>query len=100
MQEHRRSPRIVSCVPLEVRVVGPDREATTAVVNQHGALILAPEPWPEGTRLAVRNINTGRSTQGRVVWSGGPDADGDYKVGIEFENPATDFWGQVAFVEE
>ncbi len=44
MKENRRSPRLVLRVPLEIRAIEAIREATTAVVNRHGALILAPAP--------------------------------------------------------
>ena len=58
MKENRRSPRIVLRVPLEIRAIEAVCEATTAVVNQHGALILAPVPYPVGTTLDLRNMET------------------------------------------
>ena len=97
MKENRRqSPRIVLRVPLEVRVIEAPREAATAVVNEHGALILAPVPYPVGTMLDIRNVETRRSTLGRVVWSGDPDAGGNCKIGIEFDSRRTNFWGRIA----
>ena len=94
--EHRQSPRIVSRVPLEIRATKALCEATSAVVNQHGALILAPVPYPVGTRLDVENMETQGSTPGRVIWSGNPDAHGDCKVGIAFKRRVTNFWGRIA----
>ena len=81
-------------VPLEIRAIEAIREATTAVVNQHGTLILAPVPYPVGTTLDLRNMETHRSTPGRVVWSANPDAQGDCKVGIAFKRRVTNFWGR------
>ena len=95
MKENRRSPRIVLRVPLEIRAIEATCEATTAVVNQHGALILAPVPYPVGTTLNLRNMETQGSTPGRVIWSGNPDAHGDCKVGIAFTRPVTTFWGRI-----
>ena len=95
MKENRQSPRIVSRVPLEIRAIEAQREATTAVVNQHGALILAPVPYPVGTTLDIRNMETHRSTPGRVVWSADADAHGDCKVGIAFNRRVTNFWGLI-----
>ncbi len=93
MKENRQSPRIALRVPLEIRTTEALCEATTAVVNQHGALILAPVPYPVGTRLDVENMETHRSTPGRVVWSGDPDVKGDCEVGIAFTRRVTNFWG-------
>ncbi len=56
MKENRRSPRIVLRVPLELRAIEATREATTAVVNQYGTLILAPVPYEVGTTLDLRNM--------------------------------------------
>ena len=89
--ENRKSPRIVLRVPLEIRAIEAPREATTAVVNQRGALILAPEPYPVGTTLDIRNMETHRSTPARVVWSADPDAQGDCKVCIAFKRRVTNF---------
>ena len=95
MKENRRSPRIVLRVPLEIRAIEATREATTAVVNRHGTLILAPAPYPVGTTLDLRNMETLRSTPGRVVWSADPDAQGDCKVGIAFKRRVTNFWRRI-----
>ena len=91
--ENRKSPRIALRVPLDIRAIEALSEATSAVVNQHGALILAPVPYPVGTRLDLRNMETHRSTPGRVVWSGDPDVKGDCEVGIAFTRRVTNFWG-------
>ncbi len=82
-------------VPLEIRAFEASREATTAVVNQHGGLILATVPYEVGTTLDMRNMETHRSTPGRVVWSGDPDAQGDCKVCIAFKRRVTNFWGRI-----
>ena len=93
--ENRQSPRIVLRVPLEIRTIEALSEATSTVVNQHGSLILAPVPYPVGTTLDLRNMETHRSTPGRVVWSADPDAHGDCKVGIAFKRRVTNFWERI-----
>ncbi len=93
--ENRKSSRIVLRVPLEIRAFEASREATTAVVNQHGGLILATVPYEVGTTLDMRNMETHRSTFGRVVWSEDSDAQGDCKVGIAFERRVTNFWERI-----
>jgi PilZ domain-containing protein len=93
MIEKRRSRRTVSEIPLEVRVVERHRIALTAVINRHGALILSPIPWAAGTQLEITNQRTGAMTNGRVVWCGGEDAPGSFRMGIEFDAVASEFWG-------
>ena len=94
MKENRRSSRIVSRVPLEIRVIEAQREATTAVVNQHGALILSPVPYLAGETIDVTNTETQSSTRGRVVWSD-PDTQGGCKMGVDFERRVTGFGGRL-----
>jgi hypothetical protein len=91
-KEGRRSPRIVVRVPLEVQPL-ESLSATTAVINLHGALIVSPVPWVSGTILKIRNQKTKRSIEARVVWTGSDDGTGSYKLGIEFEEPESGFWG-------
>ncbi len=100
MKENRQSPRIVLHIPLEVRAVEASRKAATAVVNDRGALIIAPVLYPVGTKLTIKNLESHCSTLGRVVWGSDSDAQGDCKMGIEFENPVTNFWGRIAVAEE
>ena len=92
-REERRSPRIIVRIPLGVRPIQYPPTAVTAVVNLHGALILSPVLWPPGTILEIRNDKTKLSRRGRVVWGGPKDDSGSYKLGIEFETPASGFWG-------
>ncbi len=80
-------------IPLGIRPIQYLSTAITAVVNLHGALILSPVLWPPGTILEITNEKTKLSARGRVVWSGTKDDSGSYKLGIEFETPASGFWG-------
>jgi hypothetical protein len=93
MKEKRRSRRIVAQIPLRVRRVEDPQNATTAVINLHGAFILVPEEYPAGSHLEIKNEQTGLGVHGHVVWSGGKDSAGCYKLGIEFESVAAGFWG-------
>lgn len=98
-ENRRRSRRIVARIPLAVQPVDPPVDAVTAVINLHGALILAPMPYPIGTTLAVTNRETGAVTRGRVVWVA-EEAPGVNKVGVEFEAAVADFWGASYSPEE
>src|SRR5579864_5410589 len=91
-KEVRRSPRIVACIHLDVQPLQP-LAATTAVINLHGALILASGPWASGTRLKIRNRKNNRSIRARVVWTGLTDETGLQRLGVEFEESESGFWG-------
>lgn len=91
-KEHRRSPRILASVPLEIHSNGESLEAVTAVINLHGALILSPVNWTPGTALVIESKNTGLRVPGRVVWSGSQEPNGFHKLGVEFDSAAPEFW--------
>ena len=93
VREQRRSRRIIARVPIEVQPIEPSEGAVTAVINLHGALIVAATDWPIGTNLKITNQRTNREIGGRVGWIGPQDAAGHFKVGIEFDTTVTDFWG-------
>jgi hypothetical protein len=57
------------------------------------SLILSPVPWPAGTPLNLRNQKTNRSIVARVVWTGPDDGTGSFKLGVEFEDAESGFWG-------
>jgi hypothetical protein len=80
-------------VPILIAGEGPLYNAHTAVVNCHGALILSPENFAEGKNLEIQNQTTGESAKVRVVWSGGENRPGLYKLGIELLDELPEFWG-------
>lgn len=92
-RDRRRSPRIIARIPLVVRPIQAPGAVLTAVINLHGALILSPVLFSSGTILEIKNPRTELTAQARVVWSGGEDGSGIYKLGVEFEKAAPDFWG-------
>ena len=66
--------------------------AHTVVVNEHGALILAPRPFRAAALVRVVNQESGQAAVCRVAWCGGEDLPGLFKVGIEIVGEVTDFW--------
>lgn len=92
-REERRSPRAVVRVPVLLTREGRTVSAITAVVNDQGGLFVSPEEWPVGIECKVKHLDTKRSVGARVVWSGGKDDLGSYKLGLEFTEPADGFWG-------
>ena len=93
MKDKRRSRRIVAHIPLQVEPVETPRVAIAVVINLHGALILSPVPHDVGSAIKVMNHRTNTSTRARVVWLGGRTESGLYKLGIEFDAAAPEFWG-------
>ena len=93
MIERRRSRRMATRVPLEVRVGDVSRVALTADINRDGAVMRSPIPWAIGVQLEIKNQRTGVTARGRVVWRGEPDLAGLFSVGIELADVASDFWG-------
>ena len=92
----RRSPRVLARIPVSlIASQGSSDNALTAVINRHGALILAAIRYDEGMILTIQNELTMDSTSCRVVWVGDPDPSGVYKIGVEFVDEAPKFWGNV-----
>jgi two-component system, cell cycle response regulator DivK len=90
----RRSSRVLATIPLRIQSGGESLEASTAVINLHGALILSGVNWPAETLLMITNPRTRLSVHARVVWSAMQESDGPHKFGIEFLAPSPEFWGE------
>ena len=68
------------------------REDTfTLVVNAHGALVVLAAKVAMGQKLLVMNAKTLEQREGAVAYFGSPYA-GLTNVGIEFAQPAPEFW--------
>ncbi len=93
MPETRRSPRVLERVPILIAGEGPLYSAHTAVVNRHGALILSPMNYPDESVVEIQNQTTGECAKCRVVWNGGEERPGIYKLGIELIEELPEFWG-------
>jgi hypothetical protein len=92
----RRSQRVVMSIPVTVKWQGPDgkeAEETTAslVLNAHGALLALATTMKEGQTLRLVNRTTQQEQACRVVYLG-PVSAGKIQVGLEFLEPAPDFW--------
>lgn len=84
---------MLASVPILVAGDGPLYNAVTAVVNRHGAMILSPARYAMDQILQIQNVTTGEAARCRVVWSGGQERPGTYKLGIELVGEQPDFWG-------
>jgi len=92
----RRSERVLLDVPVVIRGESPDQrpfqeETFTVTVSAHGALLmLATQVFP-GQKLLLLNPANWDEREGRVAYTGRVHA-GLAQVGIEFTQPAPDFW--------
>jgi hypothetical protein len=94
--ERRGSERLLMDVPLLVRGKSssdtPFQEETfTVSVSAHGALVMLATKVELGQALSLLNLQIHTETKGRVAWFGSSYG-GLAQVGIEFAEPAPDFW--------
>jgi hypothetical protein len=68
--------------------------AYTAIISRHGAMILCGADWKPPTVIEVQNQKTKESSRCRVVWSGGEDRPGVFKLGLEMLEAHPHFWAQ------
>ncbi|PYU27246.1 MAG: hypothetical protein DMG32_08055 [Acidobacteria bacterium] len=93
---HRRSERVLLDMPLVIRGEPEDkltfREQTfTLTVSAHGALVLLATTVVSGQTVVLMNPKTWDERKGKITYLGSSHA-GLAQVGIEFEQPAPDFW--------
>ena len=94
--ERRRSERILRDVSVVVRGASTDsqpfeEETFTISVSAHGALLMLASRVTLGQTLFVRNQLTNDERPARVAGFGNPYG-GIAQVGVEFPEPAGDFW--------
>jgi len=94
--ERRRSERLLLNVAVVVCVKYVDnssfREHTTTIsVSAHGALLPLATTVRLGQTLVVINLRNWDERLGRVVRLGSADPE-QVQIGIEFEQPAPEFW--------
>jgi len=90
----RRSHRVVLSVAITVTGKGEkvfSEETRTLVVNAHGALITLATKVEKGDTLLVKNRGTRDERICKVTYLG-PVEEGKTQVGIEFREPAPEFW--------
>lgn len=81
-------------VPIEIHGDGAEVRAHTVVVNRRGAMVLSPRRFREEELVRVQNLDTEKKALCRVVWSGGEELPGLFKVGLEILDEARLFWGE------
>lgn len=92
-EEGRRSPRVLLRLSVLIEDPPPACPARTAVVNRNGALLLSPREYPEETVLRIRHLERSGAGTFKVVFAGGQDETGFFKLGVELMEERPDFWG-------
>ncbi len=92
-EARRRSKRVVAEIPIRVVAGGVEGLGETAVVNEHGALILCAVSAEDGEEIRLINMVSGESVGCRVVWGGSEDETGLKKYGVELLEDRPLFWG-------
>jgi hypothetical protein len=92
----RRSDRVLLDVPVVLLGVSTDhrsfREETfTVTVSAHGALVMLHAKVAMGQKVTLANAENWEERAARVAYVGSDHA-GMAQVGIEFEQPAPQFW--------
>jgi hypothetical protein len=92
----RRSKRVIVDVPLVVRGVAEDRrpfreETFTLTVSAHGGLMVLENRVVLGEKIVLMNPKTWDEREATIAFLGPPYA-GLSTVGIQFNQPAPDFW--------
>ncbi|HTZ73302.1 MAG TPA: hypothetical protein VMB47_05245 [Candidatus Aquilonibacter sp.] len=90
----RRSQRVIVDVPLVIRseTNRPFREETfTLTVNAHGGLVVLENPVALGQKVVLMNPKTWDEREA-IVASLGPPYAGLATVGVQFTEPAPEFW--------
>ena len=94
--KHRRSQRILLDVPVMIRSESEQKRSFqektfTLAVSAHGALVLLASPVEVGQTVVVMDPKSWNEREGKVAYRGRPHA-GLAQVGIEFAEPAPEFW--------
>jgi hypothetical protein len=91
--ELRRSRRSSVRIPIALRHEGERFKGTTIVVNTHGALLGAHRNVPMGDLFELENVRNRVFCHCRVVWHGGLDSDGFFRLGVEMLEAHPAVWG-------
>jgi hypothetical protein len=94
VEERRRAQRALLKIRVVVQVVGKANtyEGYTHTVSASGAMLVIPEPLPEGTVVIIENPKAQSKVEARVVRPPQMSHDGAL-VPIEFTSPSPNFWG-------
>lgn len=98
MLERRRSSRVKTHIPVQIRHNGAEGEVFTTPgeaigVSRTGALLRLPLSLDVGTRIEVLHGHSGETREFRVMRVRKASEAGMYELGVEIHYPNLNFWG-------
>jgi hypothetical protein len=92
-EERRRAQRVLLKMAVLVHIPGKPNpvKGFTHTVSENGAMLVIPDPLPEGTKISIQNAKTEKTVEARVVRPPQMSHDGAL-VPVEFLAPSPAFW--------
>jgi len=91
-EERRRAQRVLLRMRVVIHLPGkPAIEGSTHTVSENGAMLILPDPLPDGTKLSIENPRSQKTVEARVVRPPQLSNDGA-QVPVEFTSPSPAFW--------
>jgi len=93
-EERRRAQRALLRIRVLVHVVGKQAplDGVTHTVSAAGAMLILPEPVPDGTKVVLENPKVGIKVEAKVLRPPQVTHEGALVV-VEFLSPSPNFWG-------
>ena len=67
-------------------------EGYTVDISPKGCLAVAPQGFPVGQRLRLKNASNQKESDATLIWRGHEGRTG-WELGLELVHPPADFWG-------
>ena len=92
-EERRRAQRVLLRIAVKVHVTGKTQilDGFTHTVSANGALIVVPEPLPQGTKISIENVKAQKTVEATVVRPPQFSPDGSL-IPVEFGAVSPNFW--------
>jgi len=93
-EERRRAQRALLRIRVLVHVVGKPAplDGVTHTVSAAGAMLILPDPVPDGTKVVLENPKVGIKVEAKVLRPPQVTHEGALVV-VEFLSPSPNFWG-------
>jgi hypothetical protein len=91
-EERRRAQRVLLRIAVLIHITGKEPlKGNTHTVSASGAMVIIPEPLPEGTKVIIENPKTQAQVAAKVVRPPQITGEGSL-VPLEFSTPSPTFW--------
>jgi len=92
-EERRRAQRVLLRIAVKVHVTGKTQvmDGFTHTVSANGALIIVPEPLPQGTKVKIENVRAQKTVDASVVRPPQFSPEGSL-IPVEFGETSPNFW--------